>query len=149
MHVRNIQLLSPIVSIFFRPLSEEAVKYAREDTHFLLYIYDMMRNALIEAANGQTNLLKSVYSRSTELCKRRYVKSVLTEDGHMDMYRRSKKLFNNKQMYALEQIYRWRDKTARELDESVGYVKCVACIFVTLPKNFINFKFNCFSFYGI
>nr|XP_018902827.1 PREDICTED: exosome component 10 [Bemisia tabaci] len=105
-----------------RPLSEEAVKYAREDTHFLLYIYDMMRNALIEAANGQTNLLKSVYSRSTELCKRRYVKSVLTEDGHMDMYRRSKKLFNNKQMYALEQIYRWRDKTARELDESIGYV---------------------------
>ncbi len=31
-----------------RPLEEEMLKYAREDTHYLLYIYDVMREALIE-----------------------------------------------------------------------------------------------------
>jgi exosome complex exonuclease RRP6 len=31
-----------------RPLSDEMIKYAREDTHFLLYIYDCMRKELIE-----------------------------------------------------------------------------------------------------
>lgn len=31
-----------------RPLELVMLKYAREDTHYLLYIYDMMREALIE-----------------------------------------------------------------------------------------------------
>ena len=31
-----------------RPLSEEMLKYAREDTHYLLYIYDRMRIELSE-----------------------------------------------------------------------------------------------------
>ena len=31
-----------------RPLSKEMLKYAREDTHCLLYIYDHMRKELIE-----------------------------------------------------------------------------------------------------
>jgi len=43
--------------------------YARQDTHYLLYIYDMMKNALLDAANGQKNLLHSVFQQSTELCK--------------------------------------------------------------------------------
>ena len=30
-----------------RPLSEEMLKYAREDTHYLLYVYDMLRLELI------------------------------------------------------------------------------------------------------
>uniref|UniRef100_A0A804N7Y1 3'-5' exonuclease domain-containing protein n=1 Tax=Zea mays TaxID=4577 RepID=A0A804N7Y1_MAIZE len=29
-----------------RPLPDEMIKYAREDTHYLLYIYDLMRQAL-------------------------------------------------------------------------------------------------------
>ena len=31
-----------------RPLTEEMMKYAREDTHYLLYIYDCLRKELIE-----------------------------------------------------------------------------------------------------
>lgn len=54
---------------FCRPLPEAALKYARGDTHYLLYIYDQLRNALIDKANGLTNLLQSVYTRSTDLCK--------------------------------------------------------------------------------
>lgn len=52
----------------YRPLPEELIKYARQDTHYLLYVYDVMRNDLLTAANGQTNLLKSVYQSSREIC---------------------------------------------------------------------------------
>jgi len=44
------------------------MKYAREDTHYLLYIYDKLKNDLIDADNGQTNLISTVISRSTLLC---------------------------------------------------------------------------------
>jgi len=43
-----------------RPLPEELLNYAREDTHYLLYIYDMMRNSLLDRGNQQKNLLLSV-----------------------------------------------------------------------------------------
>lgn len=34
----------------------------------MLYVYDVMRNDLLTEANGQTNLLKSVYQSSREIC---------------------------------------------------------------------------------
>ena len=54
-----------------RPLEEEMLKYAREDTHYLLYIYDVMREALIEKGISSINRnaqLIAVYKRSTEIC---------------------------------------------------------------------------------
>lgn len=51
-----------------RPLPDELLSYAREDTHYLLYIYDNMKNQLIEKANGETNLLQSVISESRRIC---------------------------------------------------------------------------------
>lgn len=105
-----------------RPLPEELQKYAREDTHYLLYIKDILRNDLIDVANGQSNILKAVFDRSTDICKRTYVKPVWTEDSCMNMYRKSHKMFNNKQLYALRELHRWRDITAREEDDSTGYV---------------------------
>ncbi|CAL7952505.1 unnamed protein product [Xylocopa violacea] len=105
-----------------RPLPEKLMKYAREDTHYLLYIKDILRNALIDVANGQTNILKAVYDRSTDICKKTYVKPVWTEDSFMSMYRKSQKMFNNKQLYALRELHKWRDHTAREEDDSIGYV---------------------------
>nr|CAD7456538.1 unnamed protein product [Timema tahoe] len=106
-----------------RPLPKELRNYAREDTHYLLYIYDTMKNALLDAANGKTNILESVLQQSTEICKKRYWKPILTEDSHMGVYRHSKKLFDNQQMFALKELYRWRDKVAREEDESIGELR--------------------------
>lgn len=119
------ELVSDISSKFAfltssRPLPEELKRYARADTHYLIYIYERMRNALLEAANGQTNLLEAVYQRSTSVCKRRYVKFILRDDSHMELYRKSKKMFNNRQMYALQNLFQWRDRVAREEDESTG-----------------------------
>src|ERR1700722_13835618 len=36
----------------FSPLPEEMLLYARSDTHFLLYIYDNLRNALLDRAQN-------------------------------------------------------------------------------------------------
>ncbi|XP_012535453.1 exosome component 10 isoform X2 [Monomorium pharaonis] len=105
-----------------RPLPSELMRYAREDTHYLLYIKDMLNNELIEAANGKSNILKAVYDQSTEICKRTYVKPIWTEESCINMYRKSQKSFNNKQMYALLELHKWRDLVAREEDDSIGYV---------------------------
>ncbi|XP_059611929.1 exosome component 10 [Phlebotomus argentipes] len=105
-----------------RPLPEELVAYARQDTHFLLYIYDMLRNELLKKANFQPNWLKSVYQQSTEICMKRYVKVRLTPESHLNLYTRSKKNFDNRQLFAFREIYNWRDVVAREEDESYGYV---------------------------
>ncbi|XP_015601250.1 exosome component 10 [Cephus cinctus] len=105
-----------------RPLPDELRKYAREDTHYLLYIKDILRNSLIDAANGQSNILKAVYDRSTEVCKQVYVKPIWTEDSYLSMYRKSQKMFNNRQIYALKELHKWRDITARLEDDSTGYV---------------------------
>ena len=105
-----------------RPLPQELVKYAREDTHYLLYIKDILHNALIDLANGQKNVLKAVYDRSTQVCRTTYIKPLWTEESYMSMYRKSQKMFNNRQLFALQQLHKWRDSTAREEDDSVSYV---------------------------
>jgi len=51
-----------------RPLSEEMLQYAREDTHYLLYIYDLMKNELIDNGNVNKNLIKSAFERSKQIC---------------------------------------------------------------------------------
>lgn len=53
-----------------RPLPDELKTYAREDTHYLIYIYQKLRNELLERANGRDNLLKAVMDNSTNLCKK-------------------------------------------------------------------------------
>ncbi|XP_073973301.1 exosome component Rrp6 isoform X2 [Rhodnius prolixus] len=105
-----------------RPLPEAAKNYARTDTHYLIYIYEMMNNELLSRAGGFNNLLNVVYQRSTETCKRIYHKPLLTEDSYMTLYRKSKRLFDSRQLYALKEIYKWRDRMAREEDESPGYI---------------------------
>lgn len=53
-----------------RPLPDELKMYAREDTHYLIYIYQLMKNELLKKANGQDNLLRSVIGHSTNICKK-------------------------------------------------------------------------------
>ncbi|KFB40901.1 AGAP002300-PB-like protein [Anopheles sinensis] len=102
-----------------RPLPETFIEYARKDTHYLLYICDRLRNELLEK---DKNLLATVYEKSTALCKQRYVKPIINEDTIMNIYRRSRYVFEHRQMYAFREILYWRDKIAREEDESTGYV---------------------------
>lgn len=105
-----------------RPIPDELITYARQDTHYLLYIYDMLRQELLKQANGQTNLLQNVYQLSTEVCKKRYAKVKILADSFMELYHKSKRIFDNRQLYAFRELYAWRDKIARQDDESYGYV---------------------------
>lgn len=40
----------------------------------------------------------------------------------MDFYRQSHRVFDNRQLFALKAIFEWRDKIARQEDESYPYV---------------------------
>ena len=63
-----IDMVMYMTPVNYRPLPDELVKYAREDTHYLLYIYNMMKNELIERGNNNNNLLKAVLQRSQQIC---------------------------------------------------------------------------------
>ena len=67
-HVQEILGLVPVFFLHCRPLPLEMLTYAREDTHYLLYIYDVLRNQLIQRSNEMKNLLRSVYTKSADLC---------------------------------------------------------------------------------
>ncbi|NP_001084822.1 exosome component 10 L homeolog [Xenopus laevis] len=105
-----------------RPLPEEMLEYARVDTHYLLYIYDKMRIALLDAANGQPNLLQLVWQRSKDICLKRFTKLIFTEESYLDLYQKQKKHLNTQQLTAFRLLFAWRDKIARREDESTGYV---------------------------
>ncbi|XP_014256854.1 exosome component 10 isoform X2 [Cimex lectularius] len=104
-----------------RPLPNKAKNYAREDTHYLIYIYQMMNNELFAKGNGP-RLIDVVYKKSIETCKQVYMKPLLDENSHMNLYRRMGRPFDTRQLFALKEIYKWRDNVAREEDESPGYV---------------------------
>jgi exosome complex exonuclease RRP6 len=53
-----------------RPLPNDYLRYAREDTHYLLYIYDQLRNQLLQMAEGRDEALKTVYDRSKLICQK-------------------------------------------------------------------------------
>ncbi|XP_016976066.1 exosome component 10 [Drosophila rhopaloa] len=104
-----------------RPLPQQLVDYARQDTHFLIYVYERMTNDLLQQ-QAEPGLLGSVYQMSTEVCKKRYNKPHIGPDSHMDLVRKTKRSFDNRQLHALRGIFEWRDATARSEDESYGYV---------------------------
>ncbi|ETE69343.1 Exosome component 10, partial [Ophiophagus hannah] len=111
-----------------RPLPEEMVFYAREDTHYLLYIYDRVREALWEMANEQPTQLQVVWQRSRGICLKKYTKPIFTDDSYLELYRKQKKHLNTQQLTAFRLLFAWRDKMARQEDESTGEPQgIVAC----------------------
>ena len=64
-----------------RPLTREMVHYARQDTHYLLYIYDRIRTELkIKAKNEKTTyeqLMQHILNQSKRVCLLIYKKPVL------------------------------------------------------------------------
>ncbi|XP_016073384.1 PREDICTED: exosome component 10 isoform X2 [Miniopterus natalensis] len=105
-----------------RPLPEEMLNYARDDTHYLLYIYDKMRLELWERGNGQPVQLQVVWQRSRDICLKKFIKPIFTDESYLELYRKQKKHLNTQQLTAFQLLFAWRDKTARREDESYGYV---------------------------
>ncbi|KAI0088479.1 hypothetical protein BDY19DRAFT_1007236 [Irpex rosettiformis] len=139
-----------------RPLPEEMLTYARSDTHFLLFIYDNLRNALVDraqsraasraqspsdpsastSASGEPShaLVREVLSRSEETALRVYECEVYDAEGGSGpggwdtLARKWNKglLMAAERDSARRRVYRaihlWRDRVAREEDESTRYV---------------------------
>ncbi|KAM8863986.1 exosome complex component 10 [Spinachia spinachia] len=104
-----------------RPLPEEMVQYARMDTHYLLYIYDCMRVQLLDSNYGKPGLLQSVWNKSKDISLKKYVKPIFTEDSYFELHRRQKRSLNTQQLTAFRLLFAWRDKLARQEDESTGF----------------------------
>ncbi|KAM7412137.1 hypothetical protein PAMA_021883 [Pampus argenteus] len=105
-----------------RPLPDEMVQYARTDTHYLLYIYDSMRAQLLDFNHGQPGLLQSVWNKSKDISLKKYVKPIYTEESYLELQRKQKRSFNTQQHAAFRLLFAWRDKLARQEDESTGFV---------------------------
>ncbi len=141
--------------MIYRPLPEEMLQYARSDTHFLLFIYDNLRNALLDRAQSRAQsrsqspsalagastsnpsnsypyqaFVLEVLSRSAEtalrVCDReRYDADSGSGPGGWDTLARK---WNKGALMASERdnmkrrvykaVHAWRDRIAREEDES-------------------------------
>ena len=146
------------------PLPAEMLQYARSDTHFLLFIYDNLRNALLDRAQSRTQsraespassastpspdpsippahvLIREVLARSEETALRVYEREIYDSEGGSGpggwdgLARKWNKLSlagsaigetdaaANVQRAIYRAAHAWRDKIAREEDESTRYV---------------------------
>ncbi|XP_047308449.1 protein RRP6-like 2 [Impatiens glandulifera] len=104
-----------------RPLLPEMIKYAREDTHYLLYIYDLLRIRLHSTAS-ETSLLAEVYRRSYDLCMQLYEKELLTDTSYLNVHGLQNADLNAQRLSVAAGLYQWRDGIARTEDESTGYI---------------------------
>lgn len=121
--------------------------YARSDTHFLLYVYDQLRNSLLERAQGKQDLVRQVLKRSEETALKLYTRvhydaergfgmngwrgmlkkqfghkgaSTLRDDygGSEDTTMWGLGEMGQKKERVFKRLHAWRDAVARSEDES-------------------------------
>ncbi|KAK5153780.1 hypothetical protein LTR04_006163 [Oleoguttula sp. CCFEE 6159] len=114
-----------------RPLPAEMFDYARSDTHFLLYVYDNLRNELIQKSNfedPEKDKIQHVLERSKETALQRYESPVYDEQrgvgpgGWYNLLHRTPAIFSREQFAVFRAVHQWRDKVAREQDDGVHYI---------------------------
>jgi len=106
-----------------RPLSAELLAYAREDTHYLLYCAELLKNELLE--KGGKPLLLEALRRSNDVSLKLYSKARYDSNTYkLDLRRLNKGSLSTGE--AAERVFAavhaWRDGTARKFDESLHYV---------------------------
>ncbi|XP_074590061.1 protein RRP6-like 2 isoform X2 [Curcuma longa] len=105
-----------------RPIPDEMLKYAREDTHYLFFIYDQMKRRLLAESSDGNDLLLEVYKRSAEICMQLYEKELYTDASFLNIYGLSYIDLNAEQLSVASGLCQWRDSIARAEDESTGYI---------------------------
>lgn len=104
--------------------------YARSDTHFLLYCYDMVRNELLarEAKNPEHGPMAKTLAESKETALRLYVKDTYDpetgagQSGWGWFLKKNNFNLDPRQTEVLKAIHIWRDYVARDEDESHHYL---------------------------
>ena len=127
--------------------------YARSDTHFLLYVYDMMRNELVDKSETDNqSLTEEVIQNSKQEALQRYERPVY-DAGHgrgsmgwHNMLYRSPSLFNREQFAVFRAVHHWRDQVARDEDEGAFSIlknKALFDIARTLPMDLSSLIVHC------
>ncbi|KAL7805807.1 ribonuclease H-like domain-containing protein [Trichoderma aethiopicum] len=115
-----------------RPIPEEMLFYARSDTHFLLYIYDKIRNDLVQVSDRSDpdkDLIGRVLEKSRELSLSRHEHPEFNEEtgeGSRGWYnfvlKNSHLAYKSEQFAVFRALWKWRDVTARREDENPNFV---------------------------
>lgn len=114
-----------------RPLGPELFEYARADTHFLLYVYDNMRNELVEKSDfsdPEKNKVQDVLQKSKETALQRYEHPIYDIElgfGNMGWHRlilRTPAQFSAQQFAVFKAVHQWRDNLSRQEDESPLFI---------------------------
>ncbi|KKY18420.1 putative exosome complex exonuclease rrp6 [Phaeomoniella chlamydospora] len=118
-----------------RPLPAELLDYARSDTHYLLYVFDQVRNMLIEESTNDNNLVDYVLEQSKKEALQKYERPVYDRDRGLGpvgwfgpISKRSVK-FTNEQFAVYRALHEWRDMEARNADEGVGTILSINALF--------------------
>lgn len=111
-----------------RPLPQELLDYARADTHYLLNIYDNLRNMLLDESTPQNNMLDYVLRESQKVALQIYVNPVYDAEtgrgpaGWLALLGQRSTRFSNEQFAVFRAIHAWRDNKARDTDEGIQNV---------------------------
>ncbi|KAL6697746.1 ribonuclease H-like domain-containing protein [Trichoderma pleuroticola] len=115
-----------------RPLPEEMMYYARSDTHYLLYIYDRIRNDLVQVSDRSTpekDLISIVLKKSRELSLSRHENLEFNSEtgegsrGWFNFVLKNSHLgYKSDQFTVFRTLWKWRDVTARTEDENPNFV---------------------------
>ena len=127
-----------------RPLSQELLDYARSDTHYLLYIFDEVRNLLVQASTPRDNLIDYVLAGSKKEALQVYeqfnynFESGRGSGGWYGLYLDKASIYTPQQFAVYKALHQWRDEMARELDESPNALLKNADLILlgeAMPKN--------------
>jgi hypothetical protein len=117
-----------------RPLPAEMIEYAKSDTHYLLSVFDVLRQELW--AYQKEVAIRAVFDISKKTCLIRYEKPLFWSVGyrklltdrsadtlkHIIPKNSDGMVISDTQDIVLATLYNWRDEQARERDESVEFI---------------------------
>jgi exosome complex exonuclease RRP6 len=114
-----------------RPIPEEMLYYARSDTHYLLYIFDMLRNEILNSTSqvepGKP-LMDTILEKSKEVSLGRYETMLCDKEtgqgtrGWFNSLVKGSGVYNAEQFSVYKAVYKWRDDLARKEDESPMFI---------------------------
>ena len=113
-------------------------KYARSDTHFLLYIYDNLRNELLEKSDlsiPDGDLMDVVLRKSKEESLQRYQRPFYDaqhgsgSSGWFNILSYTPAVLTREQFAVFRAVHQWRDTIARQEDESLNMIMPKQVIF--------------------
>lgn len=111
-----------------RPLPTGMFDYARSDTHFLLHIFDQLRNELVQNSTSGENLVDYVLEKSKQEALQVYERPVYDAasgqgaGGWYEYLSRSSAVLSKEQFAVFKAVHQWRDEVARAEDEGVQCV---------------------------